>query len=468
MQSKFLQSILSAISAVSATVACGAALAAEHVVSAGASSFDCSRVQPGDVVTLGSGVRGSLVIRNCSGAESRPIRIQNDPDGSGPTVIQRSSGGSGGFVFNCVDCVHVEIDGSAKWRGAPAGKTYGIKITMSAGGSPSAFLNIGGVSRFLAIRGVEIDGRWPAVSQNGIGIMVNDHSIKLSQHPNLWREQIVIEENFVHHVEGEGLYVGSNWHENPDLPLRNITIRNNLIEDTGWDGINLKSAIAGDNRIHNNVLRRVGSGHDNAEGQHHGITILDGRGRIYSNWIEDAGQTGILHFLMKLPTSYGEQTSEIFNNVIVRSGRLRPDSSYAISSANRNGAPIPAPRIYNNTIVSARGVGIHVGSRASDGVVCNNIVADAARSALALPKQVSESDNLVGPISEMGFIDAGQVNFRLESDSPARDAAGPDYPDTDFRGIERPQDNAPDQGAFEYNGASTDPPRPRPPVLSVE
>ena len=69
-----------------------------------------------------------------------------------------------GFVFNCNNCVGVEIDGSYKWQGAPSGKTYGIKLTMTGGGGPSAFLRIAGLSRFVTIRNVEIDGAWPRLA----------------------------------------------------------------------------------------------------------------------------------------------------------------------------------------------------------------------------------------------------------------------------------------------------------------
>ena len=33
-------------------------------------------------------------------------------------------------IFSCESCVGVTIDGSGKWRGAPSGKSYGIKITV--------------------------------------------------------------------------------------------------------------------------------------------------------------------------------------------------------------------------------------------------------------------------------------------------------------------------------------------------
>ena len=93
----------------------------------------------------------------------------------------------------------------------------------------------------MTIRGVEVDGKWPSLSKDGIGIDVNDHAIDAASNPGVWREGLLIEYNYVHNTEGEGVYIGPNYPQG-DLPLRNIEIRNNVVEDTGWDGINLKMA----------------------------------------------------------------------------------------------------------------------------------------------------------------------------------------------------------------------------------
>ena len=146
----------------------GTALAADHKVSAQAATFDCSRVSPGDTITLASGLRGPLKISGCKGIASNRIIVRNDPNGNGPVVIRRTTTSPGGFVFNCESCVGVEIDGSYKWNGAPSGRTYGIKLTTTTGGGPSMFLRIAGLSRFVTIRNVEIDGAWPRLATRTI------------------------------------------------------------------------------------------------------------------------------------------------------------------------------------------------------------------------------------------------------------------------------------------------------------
>ena len=136
-------------------------MAADYKVSSQTSKFDCSKARPGDTVTLPSGTRNSLIIADCEGTASNPIIVRNDPNGTGPAVIRRASGPGKGFILSCRNCIGVDIDGSYKWKGAPSGKTYGIKVTMTGGEGPSAFLSISGLSRIVTIRNVEIDGAWP-------------------------------------------------------------------------------------------------------------------------------------------------------------------------------------------------------------------------------------------------------------------------------------------------------------------
>ncbi len=319
---------------------------------------------------------------------------------------------------------------------------------MTGGSGPSAFLKISGLSRFVTIRGVEIDGAWPTISNNGIGISFNDHSNSVSQHPGLWTEGILIEDNYVHDVQGEGMYVGPNWYSG-NLPLRNIEIRGNLVENTGWDGIQLKSAIGGTNLIHHNVIRRAGK--SPSKGQLYGISLLDGTGRIYNNWVEGTGDAGIQHFLHHLPRSYGDQAAEIFNNVVARTGLVRLGPGHGIVSNNRNGYARPVAHIYNNTVVGSKDSGIYVGREASNGFVRDNLVADSVDAPIRVPASVKAINNRVGSVAQMQFVDASALNFRLEATSPARNAGSEVFPPADYDGTPRPQDGQADQGAFEFD-----------------
>jgi hypothetical protein len=433
------------------------ALAATLSISSQTGSYDCRPANPGDTIVLASGMRGPLKIQNCNGTADRPITIKNDPNGSSPTTINRSAGSDGGFVFSCDNCIGVTIDGSAKWRGAPSGKTYGIKVTMTGGGSPAAFVRLGGMSRFVTIRNIEVDGKWPDLAKNGIGISVNDHSISRSQHPGVWREGITIEHNYVHDIEGEGMYVGPNYKAG-DLPLRNIEIAHNVVEDIGWEGINAKSWVAGDNSIHHNVVRRAGSNgaHTNSPSQYAGINSNSGTVRIYSNWVEDTGTNGIKLGSGEGPLEsegFGPLKSHVWNNVIVNAGglwRTFMDPSYGIGVSAKEGVEKPIVYIYSNTIVSARNIGVNVANNAGVGYINDNIVAGAGGTPIKAPASIPLSNNRTGAVSDILFVDAGRKNFRLRPESPARNKAGNNCPELDFDGVPRPQDGVPDQGAFEF------------------
>src|SRR5262245_39424482 len=434
-----------------------ATTATERVIPANVEKFECSSVAPGSLLTLAAGNRGPLMIRNCNGTRADPIVMRNDPEGMGPTVVSRAEGPEDGFVFSCDDCTGVAIDGSYKWQGAPEGTTYGIKVTMTGGGAPSAFLKIGGLSRFVTIRNVEIDGAWPALATNGIGISVNDHQVDRVDHPDRWREGILIEDNYVHNVEGEGMYIGPNYREG-DLPLRDVEIRYNRVEDTGWDGINTKSMWAGENSIHHNRIRRAGENGSTtgSASQYSGIMNNAGTVKIYNNWIDSTGQHGIKVWTEEgPPESMGEGPFEaqVWNNVIVGAGDLwQPfmSHSFGISIGAQPGCEKPIPSVYNNTIVGPRESGIGVSKYAGAGFVRDNIVAGAGgKLAIVAPGFVALSNNRIGAIPEIGFENPALLDFHLGDTSPAWNKGSEDFPPTDFDDEARPRDGAPDPGAFE-------------------
>jgi parallel beta helix pectate lyase-like protein len=433
--------------------------AAEHKISGQIETFDCSSIDPGETLTLASGARGPLTIRNCVGTQSNPIIVRNDSSGSGPTVIRRSSG-SGGFMLNCNTCIGVVIDGSYKWRGAPTGKTYGIQLTITGGAGPSAYLRIGGLSRFVTVRNVEIDGKWPAIAKNGSGIRMNDLEVNRSAHPGLWREGIKIENNYVHDVALEGMYIGPSFKDG-DLPLRDIEIRNNLVEDIGWEGINTKSMWAGDNRVHHNVVRRTGrNGVSSKPLQYSGISNNGGTVKIYNNWVETTGTHGIHVWTSNGPqesAGMGPFDAYIWNNVVVNAGGLWRSfmaKSYGINVGAENGVEKPVPHIYSNTIVSSRQGAVNMNRNVGKGFVRDNIAAGSGSNpVIDVPDFIDVVNNRAGSVSQIEFVDAGRQNFRLKVGSPARNAATNDFPPSDFADVTRPKDGAADQGAFEGGGS---------------
>lgn len=460
-RSEFGRSVLTQalIAAAACLATVNVASAADYRIPVSQKIFYCNSTKPGDTLTLASGTRQPLLIRDCSGSASNPIVIRNDPAGNGPAVISRSGGPGGGFIMSCRSCIGVTIDGSYKWNGAPAGKTYGIKLTVTGGGSPTAFLSIRGFSRFVTIRNVEIDGAWPRLSGTASGIRVNDHDVNRNAYPTLWREGLLIENNYLHDIGMEGMYVGPNYNDG-DLPLRNVEIRYNRVENTGHEAINTKSMWAGDNSIHHNFVRRAGANTSkpSKSSQYAGIKNNAGTVKIYNNWVETTGQHGIQAWTQQGPKpseGRGPFEAHIWNNVIVDAGALwRPfmNASYGISVGAEPGREKPIPFIYNNTIVNARQQGINVTRNAGAGFVRDNIVAGAGGNpVISVPGFVKLLNNRTGTLSEMQFVDPARLNFHLGVGSPARNEGSDTYPNTDFDDISRPKEGAADQGAFEGN-----------------
>ncbi len=465
------------------------ATAANFVIPAGTSGYTFNGttqgVQPGQVIELAAGVHGPRRFSNIAGTASQPVIIRSATNGQ--AIIRRVNPSIGGFVFEIRASRHFVIDGSNISTSA-SGHPYGIKIMYASNATaenmdaPSVFLKTSGdivtpqvfnnCSDF-AIRYVAVDGGWPTYSSNGIGIHTNDARFKAADFPGAWQQGILIEHNLVLNVEGEGLYIGPNYYEG-GIPLRNIEIRHNRIEHTGWDGLQVKSVLEGRNSIHHNHLRNVGadSGTEDAA-QLSGLSIIDGSGEIYNNYVERAGDTGIKHRIADVPSSFGPLSVRIFNNVVVDAGVIGLLSKYGITSGGDNTSRAgletarAQPMIFNNTIVRSRGIGIGISSNAAPGgYVRDNIIADAGSSAISAPTSVSSTNNLVSTVPNVEFVNATALDFRLLGSSSARDSGGSTYPLFDFDDVARPQDGKADRGAFEYRAADAPSfPNPPEPVL---
>lgn len=454
------------------------ATAANFVIPAGTASYTFNGatqgVQPGQVIELAAGVHGPRTFRNIVGTASQPVIIRSAAGGQ--AVVRRGDPASGGFVFGIRASRHFVLDGG-NISTTVSGYPYGIKImyasnaTATSQDAPSAFLKTMGDTTTpqvfnncsdFSIRHVEIDGGWPTHASDGIGITTNDHQFKAINYPGARQENIVIEHTFVHNTQGEGYYIGPNYYGG-GVPLRNVDIRHNVVSDTAWDGIQLKSPIEGDNRIHHNYVRNVGRESDPAsQGEIFGISLLDGSGDIYNNFVESSGDTAIQHWIPDLPSSFGAQRARIYNNVVIDPGVIGLTARNGISSGgsatNRVGEATAStfPIIVNNTIVRANGWAISISASAAGGSIKDNIIVDAVAGAIKAPATVTINNNLIGKVSDVGFVDPPANNYRLASHSVARNTGinEAESPQFDFDDLPRPQDIAPDRGAFEFRSES--------------
>jgi len=458
----------------------GPAKAATHQVGTSVSSIDCSTfgggVRAGDTIVLTGRSRGAIKLFDCKGTQSSPILVRNDVSESGPLVMNMRGGG---FQTQCMDCEHVVFDGTGKWAGAPGGvcgarnnggewdfgrSNCGIVMRCESG-DPHSGIRIGGGSRHVTIKGVEVDGKGSTCHAR-IGISVNDHDYKRAGE---WREGIRVLNNYVHDVDGEGIYVGPNQKNSStgDLPLRNNEIAYNFVDQSGCDGINYKSAIAGSSSIHHNYVTNTGQaprgGDSGCSGS--GIALFEaGYTDVFSNYVEAPApvSSGAGHCISQIISNLSASKAakvpvRIYNNV------LRNCKGNGISAGRRdNSVAAPDVSVFNNTVVTPiGGKGISIGSSINQCQIRDNIVTGKPITA----NQCSVSNNSTEDVSYHRFRDASGRDFRLTVDSPAVDGGTNNCPDDDHAGTTRPQRGGCDQGAFEFTTGEGPESKPMPPAL---
>jgi hypothetical protein len=136
--------------------------------------------------------------------------------------------------------------------------------------------------------------------------------------PNYVMKNIYIHHNYIHDINGEGMYIGHTGADggqdgNTLIPARmqNVDISYNILDRIAWDGIQLANATTG-NKIHHNIITNFGA--INKYGQQAGI-LLGGNssGDIYDNIIKNGTGNGIQNF--------GFGLNKIYNNYIENVGR---------------------------------------------------------------------------------------------------------------------------------------------------
>ena len=444
----------------SATIPWTYGTAADYPISSGTSTYDAVGVPPGSTITIPTGTRGTLKIKNAQGTAGNRITIRGPA--TGQAIIRRSSPASGNFILLLWNCAHVTIDGSTSSDAPLAndGKRHSIKIMHASTGTtdaPTAFLkfrgNTGGSTytncHDITLKQIEIDGGWPTNATDGIGIMTNDNAILAASFPGQFQENIVIEHCYIQRCQGEGMYIGNNPYD-LCVPLKNITIRYNYAEDCGWNFCNPKSWYEGTNLVHDNISLRCGSEAHAAQAA--GMALICCKADIYNNWIEDAGEQGIKAWNggtgAPTPATYASFALNIYNNVIIGSGQLFSEDGIDIMCDA--GYTPPLAHVYNNTIVDTAAKGITFGSQiSSSSWARNNIVLNSGSTAVDDGPGTSSDNTTTGNPATIFTNYAGDV-YALAAAIPASGTVGVDIAATDYAGTARPQGATSDRGAYEH------------------
>lgn len=411
-----------------------------------------------------SGTRGPLTIRNLNGNEGLRLKIVPPPSG---ITIRKSNISSGDSVLTIINSRYFDIDGYNTFNPFDEFNTgirvmYAINATTSSPDNPEAFIKIvGGTepSEEYSIKNVRIDGGYSlsnSLATGGTGILANDPSLLRSSFSGRFVENISFDNVRIYGTAANGIQVG-NLFENNNLPVRDCTISNVYAEFVGQQAIALYGAWEGDNKIHNCTLLDCGNDLSPSLplGARSSITVWEGQCKIYNNVIRNSGEHGIRVISEVGPlqgvspgtgySSYINFLSEIYNNVIVRSGSLPTNlASRAIRYFIQPGVIKFVPKIYNNTCLNNER-GITVVADCIDGFFNNNIFLNNSISIEST--SVTQNNNLITGDLNALFINTLLDDYRLTAAQPAVGTVGIDISSSDILGVAR---SAPDIGAYEF------------------
>ncbi len=408
-------------------------------------------IHPGDIVCIKGSEKDFLLIRNVNGTAQMPIQFINS---------------EGAVVINTDNYYGIKISHSSYIKVSGTGTDsiqYGFQVQRVGGGTGLA---VGDLSTDVEIENMEIANTPIAGVYAKTDPTCNDFS---STRDKFTMYNFKFHDCYVHDVADEGLYIGSSKYSGQHLTgdcdtlvyphvLIGTRVYNNIIENTGWDGIQVSSAEE-DCKVYNNTIRQDSYAEHN--GQMSGILIGGGsRADVYNNKIYDGKGDGI--------DIFGLGSMRVFNNLIVRAGRTyMPNDPVAFKHGIYLGKSVTLPeeenKIYNNTIVSPKSFGItYANDESNTGYIINNAVVnpgytDAGESAFyninVEPSQIELLNNYSGnSVEEAKFLDVITDNYDLKPNSPLVDH-GMEMTEEglvfDIESRVRPFHNFTDMGAYE-------------------
>jgi hypothetical protein len=420
-------------------------------------------IKPGDTLLFAAGNRNYLLIKNFQGQPGKPIVMMN----SGGDVIIDTDNYYGISIQNCR---YLKFTGTGDVR-----QTYGFKIKRVANG---AGLGIGELSSDFEIDHISIEN----CLIGGMYAKTDPDCSLKSVRGNFTQFNTIIHDNYIANVGNEGLYVGcSNYFGQtvncggqnvvllPGL-LDGVKIYNNIIEYSGWDGIQVSSA-SNNCQIYNNTV--LFDSQSETESQMSGIMIGGGsKADCYNNFISQGKGDGI--------ESHGLGGYRIFNNIIVDAGRsFKPadpaQMKYGIYVTDISVQKDSAFYIQHNDIINPKSEGIRFSSVLSKkNLIAANVIINPGnfdyyengntsfkgKDAYIMfqdPKSeaVIKNNYLARNASSVGFssiIMKSPADFKLTASSPLINSADVDKKiGFDFIGVPRPYGIYSDIGAYEYN-----------------
>lgn len=413
-------------------------------------------ISPGDTINLLKGHRYYLLLKNINGNKDSVITIRNY---NGTVIIDTN------FYYG----IKFDLSSFVKLSGAGVDSIkYGIQILKVNG----AGISVDNKSTDVEIENIEISNTPIA----GIYAKTDPDCSFTAVRDSFEMYNISIHDNYLHDIANEGMYIGSSFYTGETLNcndkdtliyphvIEGVKVYNNIIKNTGWDGIQVGSAIS-DCEIYNNYISN-----DSYEGYYNQMSgILIGGGSkcdCYNNIIADGKGDGI--------EVLGLGDEMIYNNLIINPGKdYYPDLAvteypkYGVYVANISTSTNAHYYINNNTIISPKTIGILFrNTESANNEIYNNIIINPGALSIyednayiySYPAgiDIDISNNYKdSDFEEIKFVNSEENNFALQSSSsPAIDQGlnlSEDEFDFDIYNYPRPSGEAFDIGAFEYN-----------------
>ncbi|MCI5071968.1 right-handed parallel beta-helix repeat-containing protein [bacterium] len=269
-----------------------------QTISPNTSFMDAQDFNPGDVLCFDAqqgSTRGPIKFDNLNGNAQNPIFIRS----CNGSVTIRST--------NSQAAIKILSGSYFRISGMQSNSTLGI--ALDAPNSPHT-LAIGKAHHYevdnIHIQSSSFAGIMAKVDPSSQDCHINDR-----RYDNYVMDTVYIHDNLVENVDGEGFYLGNSFFtgvsdqycarnsacdlsqcdgiQYPHL-LKNIHIFDNHIENTGWDGIQVGSAIENCTIVNNTVINWSTA---NRSSHNHAIQVGDGSSCTIENNILDGGGIGI-------------------------------------------------------------------------------------------------------------------------------------------------------------------------------
>lgn len=395
------------------------AFAVSHEISTSTTSIYGTSMNPGDTIKLLSGQREFLYFDGIHGNSASPIVIINE---GGQVVVNAIDPGTYGIKFK--NCSYIKLTGSGH-----SSHQYGIHVDGVTFGTG---VSVDNLSTNFEMERVEISD----IQIAGMYIKTDPTcTTPESTRENFTMYDIRIHDCYLHDIGDEGMYIGSSKYTGYDigcgtlLPhlIEGVRVYNNIVENTGWDGIQVSSA-SSDCFIYNNTIRN--DSYKETDFQMSGILIGGGSDcDCYNNKIFDGKGDGI--------DVLGFGNHKIYNNLIVR-----PGMSYHPNDGSTNypkhgiwvGNVVTSPNaemfIYNNTIISPKTHGIKLANVSiSSYKIYNNIISEPSSYNILTENSYlnynllityQKENNLFSNMEDdIKFINPATDNYDIDAFSPA-------------------------------------------------